>query len=169
MRDMRGISVLILMASLLCGCIIVKNYGSVWDSARPDVCMVDAADAVSQWEIASDAQVRTYTLNNQWGLMLLKEKPEDAGGHAYLYNLEGRVLSLFKPNPTRRVKYENEYPNSPAEITEDTVTFASLDDASLQHIWAMKDEEEYWMVEYRGLYRTNSDQPCVLAVPDEDE
>ena len=101
--------------------------------------------------------------------MLIKEAEGESGGHAYLYRMDGKVITAFTPDQSKRALFENEYPDAPVAIDEDTLTIASLNEDVLSFIAELAQKEEYWRAEDGRLYNTARNEACPQYVYAEDD
>lgn len=147
----------------LSACIIVEDYAAKWDEAQYDPCLAVFAPRVSEFDLDKEPTaevVRWLPLAEHSALMLIKEKPENAGGHMYFYKMDGNVLTIFTPNKTTRSRFERDFASPPVRFDEDTVTLAELNDETLAFVREVSQKGEYWEVAESGLYNTAKNEAC---------
>lgn len=168
---LKNISLLLLLPALS-ACLIVEQYGSKWDEANFDPCLLPIVERFSEWEIEKDtaeSQLRWLSIGEDAGLMLLKENADDEGGHAYVYGMDGKVITVFTPDPSKRKVFETEYPNPPVAVEEDTVTITELSDEVISFIGTLAKQEDYWLVKDSRLYNTARNEACPQYIFTEDD
>lgn len=151
---------------LLSACILVDDFSSVWDEAKPDPCLSKIAESLYYAEYSRDPSsqnidnlARGWTLNGEH-FLLLKKHAGDKGGRLYRFDVSHGIFERFRLDPTMRAQFEKDYPNAPVSLRRDTVTLRSLDAPERKLLSAIAKKPEYWEYEDKILYNTLRNPSC---------
>lgn len=156
----------LLAVALLSACILVEDFGSVWDEARPDTCLSKIAESLYFAEFSRDPSsqniddiARGWTLGGSH-FLLLKKHADDKGGRIYRFNVTHGIFERFRLAPTMRATFERDYPNAPVSLRRDTVTIKTLDARTQNLLSEIAKKPEYWEYEDKILYNTLRNPSC---------
>ena len=151
---------------LLSGCILVDDFGPVWEEAKPDACLGKIAESLYYAEFDRDPSseitediARGWTLNGEH-FLLLKKHAHDKGGRLYRFDVHAGIFERYRLNPTMRETFERDYPNAPVSLERDTVTIKTLDDKTKALLSEIAHKPEYWEFEDKILYNTMLNPSC---------
>ncbi|MFO0069049.1 MAG: hypothetical protein ACK529_02595 [Alphaproteobacteria bacterium] len=157
---------LLLILPLLAGCIIVRDFGEIWSKASGDICLnrINAAlyYQVYESEFPEDKitdVARGITLGNDH-YILMKKSPEDTGGFLFRFTVKGGIFTRYRLNPAARKLFEQEYPDAPVKLRENTVTLAEFNDATLTLLDKIAGDKRFWETEDKTLYNTQLNPFC---------
>jgi len=154
------------MALLLAGCILVDDFDTVWNEAKPDTCLSKIAESLYYSELRRNPQgkdinqlARGWTFNKQ-NFLLLKKEPTDKGGRLYRFNVVHGIFQRYRLNPTMREAFEKNYPNATVILKQDTVTIETLDAASRALLAEILTKPDYWEIEDQTMYNVYRNPEC---------
>lgn len=157
---------LALAALILSGCMLVKDFGAVWEQATPDFCLTKIAEALYHNEFMRDPAekdiddlARGITLSG-FHYLLLKSAPEDTGGRLYRFEVHNGIFQRMRLDPAMRHPFEVDHPDAPVELKEDTVMFEQLGKEELALIADIAGQPEYWEIEDQALYNPLRNPAC---------
>lgn len=155
-----------LIALALSACMLVEDFGSVWEKATPDPCLSKLADSLYYTEFQRDPAglemkniVRGVTLNGSHYL-LLKKDADDKGGRMYRFRVSNGIFERYRLVPTKRAEFERDYPQAPVSLARDTITLTSLEKPEQQLLADIAAKDDYWEVEEKLLYNTLRNPAC---------
>lgn len=158
--------IILLVLPLLAACIVVDDFGSVWERAEGDICLnrINAAlyQQVHEHEVKEEniaTVARGITLDGHH-FILMKEKPTDKGGFLFRFTVKEGVFTRYKLNPTMRKQFLETYPNAPVIVGDDTITLTALDDAQVKLLSKIAADEKYWENDDRTLYNPLRNKLC---------
>ena len=150
----------------LSACVLVDDFGRVWEQSRPDPCLERIAQSLYYAEFSRDPAryqaadvMRGFTWHGQHYL-LLKKAPDDKGGRLYRFRVKNGIFERFRLAPTKRADFAREFPDAPVSLARDTVTLAMLDDTRLALLDAVAKRADYWEVEDKILYNPQLNPTC---------
>ncbi|MES2984916.1 MAG: hypothetical protein V4735_07010 [Pseudomonadota bacterium] len=151
---------------VLCACILVEDYDSVWEKAKPDSCVTKIAESLYYSEYRRDPQgkdmsklARVWTVDG-YNFLLLKQDEADAGGRMYRFGVVQGIFQRYRLVPTMRATFEKEYPNAPVSLKHDTVQLAKLDAPTIKLLSEISAKSEYWEIDDQTLYNTMRNPAC---------
>ncbi len=157
---------LLAVLALLCGCILVDDFGAPWKAAKPDMCVSKIAQSLYYTEFRRDPAGKDMdTLAHAWTVdgqhyLLLKQDVADKGGRMYKFTVVQGIFQRYRLNPTMRAQFEKDYPNAPVSLARDTVTLKSLDAATIKLLTDIGSKQDYWEIEDQTLYNTLLNPEC---------
>ena len=151
---------------LLAACIVVDSFGDAWDNAKGDICLNRISTALYHQIHERDVKeeniekyVRGITIDGQH-YILMKKNVEDKGGFLFRFRVKEGVFTRYKLNPVMRKEFTKEYPNAPVNVGEDTITIASLDEATTAVLTKVANDKRYWEDDDRTLYNPMHNEHC---------
>ena len=157
---------LLLLLPLLAGCIIVKDFGKIWEQASGDICLNRITEAlfyqVHTREIAADqidTVARGTTLDGH-NYILLKESAGDKGGFLYKFTVKEGVFTRYKLNPAMRKTFLKENPDTDVSFYLDTVRIDSFSPENLALLNKIAGDDRYWEPDDKTLYNTQLNPLC---------
>ncbi len=150
----------------LTACILVDDYGPVWDKAKPDMCVNKIAESLYYGEFNRDPAdlkiddiARAITFDKH-DYLLLKQHPSDKGGRLYRFEVVNGIFVRYRLAPTKRDDFKRDYPTAPVALNRDTVTVKDLGPEVQKLLAEIADKTEYWEVEDKTLYNTMRNPTC---------
>lgn len=163
---MKQISALLVLA-VLAACMLVKDFGTAWNEAKPDKCVSKIASSLYYTEFQRDPEgkdmdlyARALSRPNGKYYLLLKQDPNDAGGRMYRFDVVNGIFERLRVVPTMRKTFEENYPDAPVSLERDTITFTTLGTKEWELIDNIATQPEYWEIEDQTLYNTFRDPSC---------
>ena len=155
---------------LLSACILVEDFGTAWDKAKPDSCLTKIAQSLYYAEFQRDPSekhmddlARGITLDGQ-NFLLLKKDPEDKGGRLYKFDVApghpSTIFTRYRLVPTMRATFEKNYPNAPVSLKRDTVSIETLNAETEALLVTIAKNPKYWEAEDKVLYNTLHNPAC---------
>ena len=155
----------------LSACIIVEDYGNVWDDATEDPC-IDAIVEKHYAESFEDDQPPYPTKRITFGeqhMFLLKPNEKESGGHAYRFTLNGNIFTGYKANPSKLKQFRNDYADAPATVSKDKAILKQLGKTEQSFLQAILADETYWIADVKTLYNPRRNEQCSLHMPIDDD
>ncbi len=154
---------------LLTACIIVDDFGDYWAQGFNDPCLNDIGAELYQksfeqavpTEQSSD-YIRAVRIGETL-FFLIKKSPEDAGGHAYYFDVESGILNVYRPDPAQRHAFEAAYPNAMVELDKDTARLKILDANNSQLLASVARKEQFWNKDSSYIYNQRRSKECLLG------
>jgi len=150
----------------LAACILVDDYGTAWDEAKPDMCVGKIAQSLYYGEFNRDPAdlkidniARAITIDNH-NYLLLKQQPSDKGGRLYRFEVTNGIFVRYRLAPTKRADFKRDYPNAPVTLNRDTVTVKDLGPEVRKLLIEIAGKPDYWEVEDKTLYNTMRNPTC---------
>ncbi len=151
---------------LLAGCMLVDDFSPAWKQGVTDACINKIAESIYLNEFRRDPadkdmsdHARTLTVGHEHFLML-KMDSTDAGGRLYRFGVVNGIFQRYRLNPTMRKTFEQDYPDAPVSLKNDTVTLATLDDDATKLLAEIAAKSNYWEIEDQTLYNTMLNPNC---------
>ena len=164
----RPIAIILSALLFLTGCLLVDDFDSAWNDAKPDTCLSKIAESLYYSELRRDPQgkdmsqlVRGWVLGNA-KFLLLKQEPSDKGGRIYRFNVVHGIFQRYRLNPTMREQFKKDYPTANVLLKEDTVTIKKLDAPSRKMLSEIADKSDYWEIEDQTLYNPIRNPLCLF-------
>ncbi len=151
---------------ILTGCLIVEDFGTAWNEAKPDPCLNKIAESLYVTEFRRDpANKDMNTLAHAWTVgghyyLLFKKSAEDKGGYLYRFTVTEGIFQRWRLKPTMRELFEKTYPNAAVSLARDTVTLKTIDANTKKLLLELSDKPEYWEIEEQILYNVLRDPAC---------
>jgi len=156
----------LLALALLSACILVDDFGTAWDQAKPDPCLSKIAQSLYYAEFRRDPSekdidqlARGWTLKGD-NFLLLKKNPDDKGGRLYRFDVVHGIFERYRLVPTMRATFLHDYPNAPVKLDRDSVTLKTLNPETEAFLTTMVKQPQYWEAEDKTLYNTMRNPTC---------
>lgn len=160
------------MAALwLSGCILVDDMSAKWDDGISDPC-IDAVvelEYTQSFERAKSPPVARRFSDEDFHYLMLKNAADDKGGHLYRFIIENGIYVGYRPNPAMLKQFQQDYPDSVAQVSEDKVELADLSESSLALLRKVSAQDEYWVRDVKRMYNPSRKETCSLYVPREED
>lgn len=159
------------VAVLLSGCIIVDDMSAKWDSGASAPCTDDvvALEYAKSFERAKEPPVARTFEHDGYHYLMLKSKEEDKGGHLYRFEIENGIFIGYRPDPSMRARYAEDFPDSLAQMSEDKAELPDLSDTSLDFLSKVASDQAYWVIDVKRLYNPSRNAACPLFIPVDDK
>jgi hypothetical protein len=160
--------VLVTLAMLLAlnACILVKDFGAMWNQAKPDDCLSKIGESLYYTEFRRDPMgkdmsklVRGFT-HGTANYLLIKADEKDDGGRMYRFDVHHGIFQRWRLNPTMRETFEKNYPDAPVDLSRDTVTLDGLGEKELKLLDSVAANPDYWEIEDQTLYNILKNPTC---------
>lgn len=150
----------------LSACILVDQFGTVWNEAKPDQCLNKIAQSLYYGEFNRDpSALDIEQIARAWSkdgehFLLLKKHPDDKGGRLYRFAVKNGIFERFRLAPTQRKAFLSAYPDAPVKLERDTVSLETLGEKEITLLIEIAKKPEYWEVEDKTLYNAGRNPLC---------
>lgn len=154
------------LSLLLAACMLVKDFGPVWNQAKADPCLDKIAESLYAGEYRRDPSGKNIenlarAINHGgFNYILLKKEEDDKGGRMYRFRVTNGIFQRYRIDPTLRETFEHDYPNAPVDLSRDTITFDQLGEKEWKLIDEIAGKDEYWQIEDQTLYNVLLNPLC---------
>jgi hypothetical protein len=152
--------------ALLCSCILVRDFGPVWNEAKADPCLNKIAEPLYQGEFRRSVEGKNIEnlarafRHGDANYLLMKKDADDAGGRLYRFRVRNGIFMRYRVVPTMREQFEHDYPDAPVDLSRDTITLDALGDKELALLDKISADEGYWEIEDQTLYNVLMNPAC---------
>lgn len=161
-------ALLSVMILLLTGCMLVRDFGRVWNDAKADPCLNKIAESLYYGEFRRDPAgknmenlARAFRRGGH-SYLLLKQEASDRGGRLYRFQVQNGIFQRYRLNPTKRAEFERDHPHAPVDLTLDTVTLERLGKSELALLDTIAADDSYWEIEDQTLYNPIMNPVCLF-------
>ena len=162
----RSLLSLLALTALLTACMLVKDFGPIWNDAKADPCLNKIGESLYYTEFRRDPTgknmenlARAFSHGGA-NYLLLKQEESDEGGRMYRFTVHNGIFQRYRVVPTMRAPFEEDYPDAPVSLARDTVTFETLGAKQLALLDAVSATPEYWEIEDQTLYNVLANPAC---------